>query len=238
MTKLSIYNFRKYSNLLGEELSNLLSEYVSKTNSTGCNKTDYNTLYMNIRNFKFKEIYEAGTGVSTLIIAYALYKNYKEFKIKGRVTSMEEIKKYYDQSINLLPNFLKPFVDFRLSEVVFDYHMIFCGNRYKNIPDRKYDFCWIDGPRFNISDKKGRSTSDFDCIYLIRDRNLNISGLVDGRIHTVYMLKEIFGEKIEYYVDPNDEGCTLGVINNISKLDIKGNKSKFKGDLYLEAIRE
>ena len=56
MPNLEIYNFKDSPNILPKELLSLLSEYIAKSSSTGCNNTDYRTLYMNIRNFKFKEI--------------------------------------------------------------------------------------------------------------------------------------------------------------------------------------
>ena len=52
-----------------------LAEYNKKTESTGCSYTDYFFLYRLIRKHKPTQVLECGTGVTTLVIAYALNQN-------------------------------------------------------------------------------------------------------------------------------------------------------------------
>jgi len=220
-TSLTVYEGTDLSKHLPSKLVNELSSYLSKTKSTGCNNTDYCTLYKNIYDNKFKEIYEAGTGVSTLVMAYALYMVYKETGVKGRLTSMEEHKEYLDISKKLLPDYLQEYVDFILSDRVFDYWRWVGGYRYKDIPVRNYDFGWFDGPSTSMEDKtKIGTTANFDAVYLCIDRKLTIWGFVDGRVYTVYVLKELFFNKIKYYIDSKDKKCRLGIIEGIEYKDL------------------
>ena len=219
-TALIVYEGTNLNKHLPPKLVNELSIYLSKTKSTGCNNTDYCTLYKNIYDNKFKEIYEAGTGVSTLVMAYALYMIYKETGVKGRLTSMEEHKEYLDISKELLPNYLHEYVDFILSDRVFDHYMMFCGYRYKDIPVRKYDFCWFDGPSMLTDKRNGKKNANFDALYLCINRKLTVWGFVDGRVYTVYVLKEMFSNKIKYYLDKNDSTCKIGIVNGIRYNDL------------------
>lgn len=214
MIKLATKN--DYLENVNPELKQLVDNYKSKTNSTGAEEIDYANLYLNIRTNKYKEIFEAGTGVTTLVIAYALYKNYREDGIKGRVTSMEEIYSYHKQAVELLPEYLKDFVDYRLSEVVVDYYSIYRGFRYSSTPIRKYDFCWIDGPACDVPKSKGKLAFDIDLIHILNMTD-KISGFIDCRYSTSYVFQQLFGEKIRFV---GIEGAGVGVIDNVCKSDL------------------
>jgi len=225
-TVLKIYNGEKINKYLPLKLLEELKDYKSKTKSTGCNPTDYCTLYKNIINNKFKEIYEAGTGISTLVMAHALHVLYEITGVKGRVTSMEEHPEYLDMSKKLLPSYLQEYVDFVLSDRYFDSYMMFCGYRYKDVPKRQYDFGWFDGPSMLSGTTSGGRTANFDAVYLCVNRRLDVWGFVDGRVYTVFVLKEMFDKKIRYYIDPKDYKCKLGIINGIKFKDLKDYKTK------------
>lgn len=219
---------------IDSKLYELINLYISRSNSTGCNWIDYVTLYKNIRRNKYKEIFEAGTGVSTLVIAYALCENHMEEGIHnnpGKVTSMEELPKYFNLARKLMPKYLRNYVDIICSETVQDYYSIFTGMRYKDIPDKPYDFCWIDGPDFKVSKRIGRLSCCFDFIHILKNSDKPISGFVDGRSSTVYTLQNIFGENVIKFIN---RGGYLGIINSAKREDLeKLNYGKF----YLERIK-
>ena len=45
---------------------------------------------------------------------------------------------------DILPTHFIKYVDFVLSDVIEDHYSIFRGMRYKNIPNRNYDFVYVD----------------------------------------------------------------------------------------------
>lgn len=197
------------------ELWQELQAYLQKTSSTGCNLTDYWHLYYEIRKNKPIEVLECGTGVSTLVIAHALIDNEKETGVKGRVTSMEEIDEWLEMSRRLLPDKYHPYVDFSQSDTVEDCFSIFRGVRYRNIPARMYDFVFVDGPKYK-SPVDGVPTFDFDFIQIVRDSERPVSGLIDKRVSTCFVLQQILGaEKVRY-----DPVLHLGYIAPCTKHDL------------------
>ena len=66
--------------------------------STGANYYDYWLLYSHIKSNKPREVLEFGPGLTTLVIAQALYENGS-----GRVTAMEDLQKYYDALQAIIP---------------------------------------------------------------------------------------------------------------------------------------
>ena len=155
-----------------------LNHYLSQTKSTGCQWTDYWTLYAAIRKYRPREVLECGTGVSTLVIAHALQDNGS-----GRVTSMEESADWFAMAQRLPPDRYKNVVDLRLSETVVDGHAMFRGIRYEDVPHREYDFIFVDGPDF-AGDLHASVSCDFDFIHVLRSSDTPIRGIVDSRTGT------------------------------------------------------
>jgi len=208
-----LYSRRKLSS--NRELWGVLQNYLSKTKSTGCGYIDYYQLYKQIRKCQPKEVLECGTGVSTLIIAHALMENKKLFDINGRVTSMEENDEWLKMSIKLLPSKYKEYVDFCFSQTIEDYFSFFRGVRYKNIPERSYDYIFVDGPKYH-SPNDNIPTFDFDFLHIVQKSDISISGLIDKRLSTCFVLQQVFGfEKIRY---SNIYG--LGYIYSCNKNDL------------------
>lgn len=180
------------------DLWNALQDYLSKTQSTGCGYIDYSTLYASIRATKPVEVLECGTGVSTLVIAHALMENEVETGQRGRVTSMEEHETWLDMSRQLLPDRYLGYVDFRLSDVAEDRFSIFRGVRYKEIPDRAFDYVFVDGPKY-VSPIDGGVTFDFDYLHVLRNANQRVQALIDKRVSTVFVLQQLLGpDKVTY----------------------------------------
>lgn len=206
------------------ELWTALQDYLQKTESTGCGYIDYACLYDTVRTTKPIEILECGTGVSTLVIAHALMENEKETGRGGRVTSMEENAAWLDMSRRLLPSQYEKYVAFELSDTIEDCYSLFRGVRYAAIPDRPFDFVFVDGPKY-VSPLDGSATFDFDYIHVLRNADKPVGCLIDKRLSTVFVLQQLLGlRKVRYssvtglgYVEPcskNDLGTIATSISS------------------------
>lgn len=201
------------------ELWTALQEYLGKTDSTGCGYIDYACLYEMVRATRPVEILECGTGVSTLVIAHALMENENETGVAGRVTSMEEHIDWLEMSRKLLPSRYSKYVSFELSNTVEDRYSIFRGVRYTTVPDRAYDFVFVDGPKYD-SPQDGGATFDFDFIHVLRSAERPVGCLIDKRLSTVFVLQQLLGaDKVTYsavaglgYVKP----CTKDDLGTIA----------------------
>lgn len=210
--------FSKYKLERNKLLIKELNEYLNRTGSTGCNYTDYFKLYQHIRKHKPTEILECGTGVSTVLIAFALKENYDENKIRGRVTSMESYQKYFDMQKHIFPTQLLEYTEFILSDTVEDYYSIFRGIRYENIPkERNYDFIFVDGPNYESKIDK-TMTFNFDLIHVVRNSKTNLFAIVDKRISSCFVYQKIFGlNKVRY--NAISHLCSVGPLNKYDLLD-------------------
>jgi hypothetical protein len=120
-----------------------LMDTIKLSESTGCSYYDYWTLYNTTRNNKPAEILECGTGVSSVVMAYALMENEQEGSLPGRITSMEDVDLWYQKARKLIPDTLKPYVEIVHSPKVEYCHSIFRGVGYQDIPQRAYEFVFI-----------------------------------------------------------------------------------------------
>jgi len=169
-----------------------LQDYLACSNSTGGEYSDYMALYDHVRIHRPREILECGTGVSTVVIAFALRENEREFGIRGRIASMEDKEQWYRVAEELLPPDLTPYVDLILSPRVEDSWYLFRGIRYESVPDRKYDFVFVDGPDFDsLSD--GKLTFDFDLIRVVEKADHPVYAIVDDRLSTSFVYQKVFG---------------------------------------------
>jgi hypothetical protein len=131
-------------------------------------------------------------------MAYAMMENEKEDKITGRITSMEEIEEWYQMACALMPEHLRKYVDFVLSPRIEDYYSIFRGVRYRDVPDRKYDFVFVDGPN-HVAPSDGNVTFNFDFIRVVMDSDKPVYAIVDKRVNTCYVIQKVFGlDKVRY----------------------------------------
>jgi hypothetical protein len=179
------------------ELWSELQQYVSASRSTGCSFADYWHLYKAIRTYRPAEVLECGTGVSTLVIARALVDNERE-GIKGRVTSMEENAQWLEVAERLLPDAYRAYVDFRLSPTIEDHYSIFRGVRYKDVPERAYDFVFVDGPNYR-SPIDDTPTFDLDFLHVLSKSKNSVAGLVDKRVSSCFVFQQILGTgKVRY----------------------------------------
>jgi hypothetical protein len=187
-----------YRNLAhNERLWRELIRYQDRSQSTGCSLSDYWELYKAVRLRKPKEILECGPGVSTLILSYALMENEQE-GFRGRITAMEELESYRQMAEVLLPDYLHPYVEFIQSPRVEESYSLFRGVRYRDVPDRAFDFIFVDGPDLR-SPSDGTLTFDFDYLHIVRNSEIPVYGIVDYRLSTSYVLQIVFGtEKVKF----------------------------------------
>jgi len=171
--------------------------YREKSLSTGCSFTDFATLHRYIKDKKPKEILECGTGISTIVMAYALKENAGGGG--GRIISMESVKEYYDMAVKLLPASLSRHVEIVYSPVIEDSFSFYRGVRYRDVPlDRQYDFMFIDGPSY-VSPTDGAITFDFDYIHVVKNSDHPVYAIIDKRMSTCYVIQKVFGvEKLKY----------------------------------------
>jgi len=155
-------------------------------------------LYKNVRDIKPVEVLECGTGVSTLVIAHALMENEVETGKYGRVTSMEEVREWADMAEKLLPETYRNRVEIVVSPTVEDCYSMFRGVRYRDLPDREYDFVFVDGPKYQ-SPQDNHPTFDFDYLHILRNSKTPVAGLIDQRVSTVFVLQQLLGiDKVRY----------------------------------------
>ena len=208
--------FEKIDNgVLNNEIKNLLA----KSDSTGCEYSDYVTLWNNLNQIKPKYILELGSGITSVIIAYYIKTRCVGEKIK--FISMEENEYYYDNINSIFPNYLKQYVSFCLSKRVEQNYDGFSGCHYKDIPNYNYDFIFIDGPvdRRKFNDKNYPKTFNSDFLnYILKSKN-TVNAILDQRILTLMTLKKLLPRAdIKYY--PSKK---ITIFKNVNHSHIKRN---------------
>jgi Methyltransferase domain len=184
-----------------------LQDYLALTKSTGCSYIDYWELYAAIKRYRPREVLELGTGASTIVIAHALMENGY-----GRVTSMEESEEWYRHALHNLPPQLP--VEIVLSGTVEDCFSIFRGIRYREIPDRPYDFVFVDGPSYKT--KTGEVTFDFDLIALVARSRVPLRAIIDKRVSTCFVLQRVLPGKVRYV-----RHLGLGFVDGVTSSDLR-----------------
>lgn len=199
-----------------------LAELVaSHTPSTGANYYDYWLLYSHIRKTRPREVLELGPGITTLVIAQALFENGA-----GRVTAMEDQQKYHDALEAIVPERLRPFIDLRLSPSHQVHYGPFRGRAYRSIPERDYELVWIDGPNYDR-----QSEFDADILHIVAGREEPITAFVDSRLGSCFIYGLVFGRKFRF-----DYIRRIGTLT-ASRHDMKTYKDifssiKFRGAIY------
>ena len=155
--------------------------------STGCSYSDYWALYSIIRKRKPVEVLELGSGISSVVIALALLDNGR-----GRLTSMEEDATYADATRTLIPASVREMIDLRHSPSVEKRHGLFVGVGYADIPERQYDFVFVDGPHY-----ERESSYDVDLLKIVERSNVPVTALVDSRagsclIYNLFLKKKFY----------------------------------------------
>lgn len=129
---------------------------------------------------------------------------------------MEEVEKYYVMAKELMPKNLAPFVNFVLSPRTEDCYSLFRGVRYRDIPDRKYDFVFVDGPSYKAP-SDGATTFNFDYIYVVKKSIVPVFAITDKRVSACYVFQKVFGTLKAKY----DAVTRVGKIGPYTKHDLR-----------------
>ena len=176
-----------------------IAEYSQQSKTTG---TKFSTLWRAVSLiFKHKPslILEAGTGLSTIILAAAI----KQVKAKvpgyaGKIVSMESVDVWFETAKKNLPEKYADVVELVLGPRMKYEFLFFRGYRHSNIPLLDYDFVFLDGPSYE--DENGGSFCA-DIFHVVETSSAPvIVGVVDTRVSSVFVLQQVFGRSaIRYY---------------------------------------
>jgi len=180
----------------GHDMWRYVGPYLEKSVSTGCDYVDYLALYNHVRKHKPQYVLELGTGVSTVVLAYALRENRH-----GMVVSMEDNEYYLGATKKIFPEELKDVVEFHLSPAVEKTRDFFRGSGYKDIPAKDYEFVFVDGPNLLVDTERPPDAEfafNFDFIEAVRMSRKPVAGLIDTRTTTCFAYHLLLGEKFRY----------------------------------------
>lgn len=172
-----------------QQAAPLLFDFLVRTDSpsTGCSFSDYWALYSYIRKAKPRCVLELGSGVSTMVIAYALCENQQKGDEPAQFVSIDESEDYLAATRQLLVGPFNEEVQLLHSSSVEKRWGPFVGRGYQTIPDLPYDFVFVDGPQYE------RETSfDVDLLELVSKSSTPITAMVDSRagsciIYSLYL---------------------------------------------------
>lgn len=173
--------------------------------STGCSYADYWTLYAYVKKYKPKEILELGSGISTVVLCQAVRENGI-----GHVTSLEEDEFYRNKTEEIIPSDLRSNLDLVHSPAVIRQYGIFNGTSYSEIPERPYDFVFVDGPHYDQL-----TSFDADLLTIISKSETPVSAIIDYRIETSFIYYLLLGKK--FYFNYTQR---LGFIDRATKHDL------------------
>ena len=176
-----------------ENLFKLILESTKKSNSTGVSFSDYRVLYEIIKKHKPKHILELGSGISSLIMAYALKENFLETKVKGLLETYEEDPFYFKQVKNLTTKDLKKFVNFNLSERETKKILNMKASMYRSVKIKEYELIFIDGPTLWSKNEKKVGEKSFNADILTLLSKIKTPPkfiLLDKKIGTMWALKK------------------------------------------------
>jgi hypothetical protein len=162
-------------------------------------------------------------------MASALKENEHHGNQAGRITSMEDVDFWYRQAAKLIPDRLKSYIELIHSPKVEYCYSIFRGVGYQDIPDRAYEFVFVDGPE-TTTPSDGIPTFDFDLINVVKKANQPVSAVVDKRVATCFVFQKIFGsDKVKF--NPQCDLCFIGPLTS------KDLRSKIEGGCFTHTFR-
>lgn len=179
------------------DLIQLVEQMASRSTSTGCGYGDYWSLYSTMIRRKPLRVIECGSGISTVVIAYAMRKNGNV----GKFVSLKQARIYYDNIKDIFPAELSAYVDLILSEIVEVKIGGFLGFRYRSQPVDPIDFMYIDGPslRTQFDKKELPKAINADIFYIPKSEKF--TAILDQRIATMWVLKtQLSDHEVRYSV--------------------------------------
>lgn len=176
-----------------------IADYAKASQTTG---TKFPTLWRAVRlilRHKPAAILEAGTGLSTIVLAAAVQRlRARDHTYAGRIVSMESVDVWYETAKRNLPPKYQDVVELVLGPRVKVEFLFFRGYRHSNIPPLDYDFVFLDGPSYE--DENGGAFCA-DVFHVVETSAAPVvRGVIDTRVSSVFVLQQVFGRRaVRYY---------------------------------------
>ncbi len=213
---------------------------------------DLARLYILIRNRKPFQVLEFGSGFSTLVIAFALKKNWEDYLSlisskgidekdltfnKPRLYSLESSEKWMKNTMKKIKDAsFEAFTEINYSRVVISEYMGQICYFYKNLPDIVPDFVYLDGPDPSTVEGKinGLSFKNIQRTVMAADilkyESTLLPGffmIVDGRSNNSRFLKRMLKREYEINYHLNADVTTFKL-----KEERLGRKNIFGWEAY------
>lgn len=156
------------------------------------------------------KILECGSGISSVVFAYACKRLKENNNISSKIISFDENKEYLENMlIPIIPPNLLDFIDFKFSDLQLKEYRNAkfreIGISFKEIEIQHYDLIYIDAPQFKsgvykndnsfLKNKKlNKKPFDADLLNLLPSLSEKCMIIVDQRIDTVWKLKNFVGQ--------------------------------------------
>ena len=180
---------------------NLLSyieRYIDTTHWTSRYYYKWWRIFSYVRTEKPVQILELGSGISSLIMTLALQMNEAEGHPKGAITSLEENSgEYFENLLESIPADLRTYITFVHSRKIEKTWGMFHGVCYEHVPDKAYDFIFIDGPTTTLG--SGDHGFDGDVLNILASTDQELTVMIDNRKSTCAVLRILFGMKIQFH---------------------------------------
>lgn len=99
---------------------------------------------------------------------------------------MEERFRWYEIADKLLPDRYRDCTELCVIPTIEDNIFLSRGMRYRNVPERPYEFVVVDSPAYDSQLDRSK-TCNLDFLHLVRQSDQPISGLIDMRVSTVFV---------------------------------------------------
>jgi ubiquinone/menaquinone biosynthesis C-methylase UbiE len=183
-----------------KELFKLLIQLIAAAESTGCEFGDYLEIYNTVRKLKPKYILECGSGISSLVFAFALRENEAQTGTRGKLVSMDESPFYHEQVKSIFPESFAEYVEFVLSPRSEKQYGGSWGAYYQSVPSYPYEFVFVDGP--TVQSRPGSRVcfnADLINVLLASADDHTVDALVDQRINTYRHLRKLIPHARVHY---------------------------------------
>jgi hypothetical protein len=176
-----------------------IAAYAKASQTTG---TKFPSLWRAVRLILWHKpatILEAGTGLSTIVLAAAIQQlRARDPGYTGRIVSMESVDVWCETAKRNLPPKYQDVVELVLGPRVKYERLFFRGYRHSNIPPLDYDFVFLDGSSYEYEN----GGSFYADVFHVVDTSAAtvVRGVIDTRVSSVFVLQQVFGRRaVPYY---------------------------------------
>ena len=230
-----IYNYicrRRLQKVL-PTMESELNRYFKGSTTTGTQPITLWLAVKKILNTKPRMILESGTGASSIVLSLAVKKlKSDDPNYECKIISMESVKEWYDVAKVNLPAHHADTVELIYGPREKYEISMFRGYIHSNIPERDFDFVFLDGP--NFEDDKG-TTFCADALYIYQKSGKKaLEGVFDGRASTAFVIQTLFGRKsVEYFIPSLAGTFQLEAEKDFEKFNTTDFRNKLTGRLFL-----